>query len=211
MTSNRRMGPETSATRAALLDAVEAVLGEDGYAALTSRRVAERAGLKQQLLYYYFLTMDDLLLAAFRRSCARVLAPIEAVLAAERPLHGLLKLMSSPARARLSIEYMSLGNHNPAIRAEMTKFGEHVRRLQSDAVAARFHTSPDRSGVCSPLVAVFVMHCVTQILRWETAMGMSAGHEEIRAYLEQLVDELEPGDDVSAQTGSPGTASSRAP
>jgi AcrR family transcriptional regulator len=192
VTSKRRMGPETSATRVALLDATEAVMSEEGYGAVTSRRVAEKAGLKQQLLYYYFLTMDDLLLAAFRRSTERVLAPLEKALASDRPLHALLRLMNSTTRSNLSLEYMALGNHNAAIRAEIIRFSEHVRRLQFEAFSARLAPSSGRPSISSPVVAVFVMHCISQILHWEDALGMSAGHIEARAYLETLVDELEP-------------------
>jgi len=39
----------------------------EGYAAVTSRRVAAEAGLKPQLVHYYFRTMDDLFLALYRR------------------------------------------------------------------------------------------------------------------------------------------------
>ena len=50
-----------------LLDAAERVMIAEGYAAVTSRRVAAEAGLKPQLVHYYFATMDDLFLAVFRR------------------------------------------------------------------------------------------------------------------------------------------------
>ncbi|MBW8785940.1 MAG: helix-turn-helix transcriptional regulator, partial [Novosphingobium sp.] len=53
------MGPETSETRAAMMDAVEVVMLRKGYGALTARNVAEAAGLKHQLVYYYFRTMDE--------------------------------------------------------------------------------------------------------------------------------------------------------
>ena len=76
MASNRRMGTENSVTRAALLDAVETVMCADGYGALTARSVAERAGLKHQLVYYYFQTLDDLLIAAYERHIERYLARI---------------------------------------------------------------------------------------------------------------------------------------
>ena len=42
------------------MDAAEQLLLEEGYAAVTSRRVGARAGLKPQLVHYYFRTMDDL-------------------------------------------------------------------------------------------------------------------------------------------------------
>jgi len=75
--ATRRLGLESSASRTALMDAVEAVMREDGYAALSARSVAERAGLKHQLVYYYFQTMDDLLMATYRRHTDRVLESIE--------------------------------------------------------------------------------------------------------------------------------------
>lgn len=190
-TSKRRMGPENSATRAALLDATEAVMCEAGYAAVTSGRVAEKAGLKQQLVYYYFLNMDDLLLATLRRSAERVQRRIEQALASERPLHAILELMNNPVRSNLSMEYMALGNHNAAIRAEIVEFSEQIRRLQFEAVAARL-APPSGARMGSPMLGLFVMHCISQILHWEAAIGMSVGHAEARAYLEQLADELEP-------------------
>ena len=45
---------------------------DEGYAAVTSRRVAEQAGLKPQLVHYYFRTMDDLFLEMFRRGADRM-------------------------------------------------------------------------------------------------------------------------------------------
>ena len=58
----------------------------DGYGALTARSVAQAAGLKHQLVYYYFQTMDDLLLATFKRRTAQVLARYEQEVLAERPV-----------------------------------------------------------------------------------------------------------------------------
>ena len=44
------MGPVNSTTWSLVLDGAESILKEEGYAALTSRRVAERVGIKQQLV-----------------------------------------------------------------------------------------------------------------------------------------------------------------
>ena len=57
----RRAREDSAETREAILDAAEALLVEDGYPSVTSRGVAERAGLKSQLVHYHFGTMDDLL------------------------------------------------------------------------------------------------------------------------------------------------------
>ena len=67
MASPRRIGAPDAKNRVVLLDAAEQLLIEDGYAAVTSRRVADRAGLKPQLVHYYFRTMEDLFLAVFHR------------------------------------------------------------------------------------------------------------------------------------------------
>src|SRR5688572_17461287 len=65
--TTRRIDGPNSKNRGVLLDAAERVMIAEGYAAVTSRRVAAEAGLKPQLVHYYFATMDDLFLAVFRR------------------------------------------------------------------------------------------------------------------------------------------------
>ncbi len=66
MTAPRRVGAEDSATRLALIQAATEIMLEEGYAAVTSRRVAAKAGVKPPLVHYYFPSMDDLFLAALR-------------------------------------------------------------------------------------------------------------------------------------------------
>src|ERR1043166_1173025 len=56
-----------------MLDGAEGILRDEGYAALTSRAVAERCGVKQRLVYYYFQTMDELIVETFRRMAVREL------------------------------------------------------------------------------------------------------------------------------------------
>ena len=133
MTSTRRIGTETSATRTALLDAAQQVLLEEGYAAATSRRVAARAGLKPQLVHYYFRTMDDLFLVLVRRGQQNLERQAE-VLASPFPLRALWELSNDPAAGALTIEFAALANHRKAIRAELAAYGEQFRRLQTNAL-----------------------------------------------------------------------------
>jgi len=125
----RRMGSKSSATGAALMDAVEAVIREQGYAALSARAVAAQAGLKYQIVFYYFETMDELFLAAYRRRTEAVLVRTERALSSERPLRALWEAWADPSDAALSLEYIAMSNHNPIIRAETISFGERIRRL----------------------------------------------------------------------------------
>src|SRR5258708_37148964 len=86
MTSARRIGAPDAKNRGVLLDAAEQLLLEDGYAAVTSRRVADRAGLKPQLVHYYFRTMEDLFLEVFRRRAEEGLRVLATALASPQPL-----------------------------------------------------------------------------------------------------------------------------
>ena len=56
--------PAAEATRQALVDATAKVLVDDGYAALTTRRVAELAGVAQSTLMHHFETREALLVEA---------------------------------------------------------------------------------------------------------------------------------------------------
>src|SRR5262245_33374973 len=86
----RRSGAESSsAASAALLDAAEALMLDEGYAAVSSRRLASRAGLDAGLIYYYFGTMDDLFIALFRRGAERSLERQAQALSSPQPLWGL--------------------------------------------------------------------------------------------------------------------------
>ncbi|MBV8951082.1 MAG: helix-turn-helix transcriptional regulator, partial [Actinobacteria bacterium] len=97
----RRIGAEDSATRTALLDAAMDVMLEEGYAAVTSRRVAARAGLKPQLVHYYFRTMDDLLVALVRRGAEQNLERQSRALASDDPLRAFWEYSSDARGARL--------------------------------------------------------------------------------------------------------------
>jgi AcrR family transcriptional regulator len=192
MASNRRMGPENAATRSDLMDAAEAVMREEGYAAVTSRRVAERAGLNQQTVYYYFQTMDDLLLAAYRRRTQRVQEMIEQAMASERPLHALWQTFSDPFDAALSMEYLALSNHNELIRRETIEFGERSRRIGLDKVAERLEqTTPDEESV-APIGVVTAITYIVHLIGFEATLGLRGGHKEVRVLAEWCLRQLEP-------------------
>jgi AcrR family transcriptional regulator len=67
MAADPNNGTSNQDTRTRILDATERIMLEEGYAGVSSRKVAARAGLKSKLLHYYFATMDDLFIAAFQR------------------------------------------------------------------------------------------------------------------------------------------------
>ena len=98
---------------------------DEGYAAVTSRRVAEQAGLKPQLVHYYFRTMDDLFLEMFRRGADRIQHFHQ--LRAARPVSRCGRCGSStptPPERRLTMEYIALANHRKTLKAEIARYAE---------------------------------------------------------------------------------------
>ena len=189
----RRIGAEDSKTRAQLLDAAEQLLLEEGYAAVTSRRVAAKAGLKPQLVHYYFRTMDDLFVAVFRRRAEENLARFERASPADRSLRDLWELNADPRGAAFMIEFVALANHRKAIRAEIARYAERWRGRQLDALAAapgRAPASPEEQ--MPPTAALLLMTGLSQVLAIEQALGVTAGHDATVAFIERAIDQLDP-------------------
>ena len=61
--AERRPRAATEEKRQRLLDATEEIMLADGYAAVSSRRVAAAVGINAPLVHYYFPTLDDLFVA----------------------------------------------------------------------------------------------------------------------------------------------------
>lgn len=192
MALNRRMGPQNAATRSELMNATEAVMRDEGYAAVTSRRVAERAGLNQQTVYYYFETMDDLLLATYRRFTDRINEKVNEALQGERPLHALWQSASDPVDAALTIEFMALANHNDLIRKSAIEFGERIRRTKSDKLTDSITQNIPEAAATPPAGILMGITSIAHILGFEAVIGLHGAHRETRMVIEWCLRHLEP-------------------
>jgi len=188
----RRLGSKNAATRSVLMDATEAVMRDEGYAAVTSRRVAERAGVNQQTVYYYFETMDDMLLATYRRRIDRNREALEQALSSDRPLHALWQTLSDPYDAALTMEYLALSNHNEAIRRETVEFGESSRLIALDDVTERLGQTSPEPDVISSLPMIMAVNYIARFLGFEATLGIRGGHKEVRLLVEWCLRQLEP-------------------
>mgnify|MGYP001553156085 CR=1 FL=1 len=72
--------------RTALLDAAEAGLRDHGYAGLSTRRVAEAAGVPLSQIHYHFGSKESLMLALLERQNQRLLRRQEAMFGTHTPL-----------------------------------------------------------------------------------------------------------------------------
>jgi AcrR family transcriptional regulator len=187
----RRIGAPDSKTRAQLLDAAEQLLLEEGYAAVTSRRVGAKAGLKPQLVHYYFRTMDDLFLEVFRRRADESLAHFERTVAEDNSLRTLWRLNADPRGAAFMTEFMALANHRKSIRTEIASYAERSRAAQLVALTAALGEAGIPEDQLPPIAALLLMTGLSQILALERVIGVTAGHEATVSYVQSVIDQLE--------------------
>lgn len=189
---NRRMGPPGSATWNLILDAAEGILLEEGYAELSSRRIAERVGIKQRLVYYYFHTMDDIVVEAFRRLSKRELERLANALQAELPLHEVWNVCIHTTDSRLISEFMALSNRSQGVRREVIHFIERSRALQVEALSRAMR---DRNGGVMGLPPVAITFMATSLalaLTRESQLGIDMGHREVERMIGETLAALEP-------------------
>ncbi|MGI8558256.1 MAG: TetR family transcriptional regulator [Solirubrobacteraceae bacterium] len=72
----RTQAERRASTKAALLDATLASLVEDGYANMTTRRIADRAGVSQGTQQHYFKAKSELVLEAMRHASRQLAAEL---------------------------------------------------------------------------------------------------------------------------------------
>ena len=191
--ADRRLGTTDSKTRTQLLDAAERLLIDEGYAAVTSRRVGAAAGLKPQLVHYYFRTMDDLFVEVFRRRADENLGRFEQALAEGGSLRSIWELTADARGAAFTTEFAALANHRKSIRAEIARYAERYRTAQVDALSKALADAGVDEEELSPIVGVLLMTGLAQILTLEERLGVTAGHDEIRAFVDDALRRMEGG------------------
>ena len=182
---------EESATRKAILDAAEAILCEEGHAALSSRRAAERAGLKSQLVHYHFGTMDELLLAVLRRREDQYFEAHAKALTSKTPLRALWDLASDVRGAELELEFLSMGIHRELIRTQLGESCRRFRQLQVAVISRVLNELGMPETTLPPGVLAFVLASVARGLVTEERLGIDLGHAEVLAYIEKRLDVAE--------------------
>ncbi|ORA19286.1 TetR/AcrR family transcriptional regulator [Mycobacterium arosiense] len=196
MTSARRIGAPDAKNRGLLLDAAEQLMLEEGYAAVTSRRLANKAGLKPQLVHYYFRTMEELFLEVFRRRGEEALEVHTQLIMSPQPLWALWRFGTDPAFTRISMEFMALANHRKKMRAEIAYYAERLRENQRQAVTAALERHGEVREDIPPVVWTLLMSSLSWFLVLEQAVGISAGHAEtvelVESYLRRVEGEPQP-------------------
>lgn len=113
-------------TRQRLLDAAAQLIVEDGWGAVTTRRAADRAGLRPGLVHYHFRTVEDLLVEASLAAARREVGSAAELLAStgdpEEGVTQVLELMSS----------YSAADPSTVLFSEMLLASTRVERLRGE-------------------------------------------------------------------------------
>lgn len=192
--SPRRVGAETSKTRDTLLDSVEKMMLEEGYASVSYRALAAKAGVTASLVQYYFPSLDDIFLAAIRRYSERNLAVLSKALEtrSEDPLHALWEYSWDEATGALITEFMALGNHRKSIASEIAEVTNRVREIQVDALTQRYGARTRFEGDLSLGAAVLLITGIPKFLNLEEGVGVDAAHTDVVKAVERYLDAIEP-------------------
>lgn len=191
----RRVGAETSKTRDALLESVEKMMLEEGYASVSYRALATAAGVTPSLVQYYFPTLDDIFLAAIRRYSERSLAVLTKLLASrpEDPLRALWEYSWNEAAGALTTEFMALGNHRKSIRSAIAEVTERVRKVELEALTAKFgkNARPGDGRLSLPALQLMISG-LPKLLSLEEGIGVKTAHKELISGFEAYLDTMEP-------------------
>jgi AcrR family transcriptional regulator len=177
-----RRDPDT--TRTLILDTTERVMVDEGYAAVTSRRVAQELGINGATVHYYYRTTDDLFIALHKRMTERQLSAFENVLTADNPLEALWKFQTGWAQSALGVEFLALANHRKSVRDVFAGTAENARAAQSEAVASLSGHSVIGPDVLPPIALTTMLVAIARTMANEERVGITHGHQEVRTFVE---------------------------
>lgn len=186
------MGPAGSEVWHSILDGAETILRDEGYAALTSRNIAGQVGLKQQLIYYYFHNMDDLIVALFHRAADREIDSLERAIASDRPLREMWKACLHTQDNKIVSEFTALSNRNEFLRKEVISFISKIRRIQLQALQETLANRDLPTIELPPEAMVLIANGLGLAITRDCELGISAGHSQTADVVEALLKAVEP-------------------
>lgn len=177
-----RRDPET--TRKLILDATEKVMIAEGYAAVSSRRVAQEIGVNPATVHYYYPATDDLFIALHERMTNQQLAELEAVMAQPAPLRALWEFQSNWSQSALGVEFIALSNHRKSIQGVLAKTTNQAREQQAKALERAISGTGVDTAAVSPLALTTILIAIARTLANEERVGITRGHDDVRAVVD---------------------------
>ena len=184
------LAPKTAARASAeeaLLDAAERLLVDVGHAGITTRRVAEEAGVNHGLVHYYFGSNENLLVRALERFTGRLVDRQRALYAADVPFvekwrTAMRYLVAEDVTyEKVWLELQALAWNDEDLRERLARVNAEWRAVLTEA----FEEPHRELGIELPLEALvsLVMTFNTGIIV-ERLGGIEAGHRELLAWID---------------------------
>ena len=182
------------ATRKALLDAAEELLISKGLSEITTRKVADKAGVNQALIHYHFGTMEELLLAVLERVSLSVKERAQKIYRDEEFfVDGWFKEMQAATTTDLEkgwgkvwLENLTLAANRPRIRQQYVKAASTVRKLHERQVGEMLERLGVDAAEYPPEAIVTLLDAITSKLILDRLVGIRTGHQELMEMLQRL-------------------------
>ena len=177
-----------STAEEALLDAAERLLVEVGHAGITTRRLAEAAGVNHGLVHYYFGSNEALLVRALERFTERLLERQRELYSADEPFvekwrTAMRYLVSEDATyEKIWLELQALAWNDAGLRERLARVNAEWRAVLTEAFA-----EPHRElGIRMPLEALVSLVLTFNLgIMVERLGGIDAGHAELLDWIDR--------------------------
>jgi AcrR family transcriptional regulator len=177
-----------SAAEEALMDAAERLLVDVGHAGITTRRLAEEAGVNHGLVHYYFGSNEHLLARTLERFTARLVERQRGLYAAHVPFAekwrtAMAYLVGEDLRyEKIWLELQALAWNNAELRAHLADVNAEWRAVLTDAFA-----EPHRElGLGMPLEALVTLVITFNVgIMVERLGGIETGHDALLEWIDQ--------------------------
>jgi AcrR family transcriptional regulator len=176
-----------AAAEEALLDAAERLLVEVGHAGITTRGLAEEAGVNHGLVHYYFGSNENLLARALERFTERMIARQREMYASDEPFvekwrTAMRYLVSEDlSYEKVWLELQALAWNDADLQARLARVNDEWRAVLTEAFA-----EPHRElGIEMPLDAMVSLVMTFNLgLIVERLGGVETGHRELLDWID---------------------------
>jgi AcrR family transcriptional regulator len=191
-------GPDA---KVALLDAAERLLVRDGYARITTRRLATESGVNQGLIHYYFGSMENLLVSVAERIGEAVLGRQRAIYESDAPflekwradVRGFLEQDISRGFPKVWFELIGLASNKPDFRKRMRNLLKQMRDLMTTSLMEELgHSDPAAESGPSVEALGALFSTIIQGMLSERLVGVSRGHTELIQFIDSELERLLP-------------------
>ena len=188
MTKTTGQTTARSTAEEALLDAAERLLVDAGHAGITTRRLAEEAGVNHGLVHYYFGSNENVLVRTLERFTERLIDRQKQLYASDMPFvekwrTAMRYLVSEDAAyEKVWLELQALAWNNDDLRERLARVNAEWRAVLTEAFDA-----PHRElGIDMPLEALVSLVITFNLgMMVERLGGIDAGHAELLDWIDR--------------------------